>query len=929
MGVFRGTPLHRSRAIVTGGAVTACLMPWPKHIRQLYIEERLMAWIIESALGFPVEIGRQISSYVDNIQKAKRATDEALFDWLCSDSSVYGSSDIDVFFIAPLNATTVDDALDALPEMHRQISLHRSKANVRRYAHKDSNPGWVFDENWYHEVKQNYYGLYTPRRRRRTAEASTDDEDDRENGGERDDGNDEFLQDEDYDWFYRTWGTIQGKDWKGHFRRKGFHKFAKDGWTNYMEEAVAGRMALLPSIRTTNSVTMCGLWPVRHTQLMLPVVRAAEQVVEAFDLDCVRVFYDGQNVYATHRALRAFNTRTNFIDHVSARDNFRVRRMKKYQRRGFTPVYFDTCSHHPRCDVHAAQYVRDTLDRHVHPLEQEDQEDRNFQDDAMDGAHDYVPETIAYGSSVDLSALRRRIQPVVKGEGELRAWATALELPYTSVLSDPAVFRREISCPRTENPGRHWTFEWRSPTACAQVPKWRTWPPMQFKFVKDAWVQRKLHLLAAFDVCYMCGVDIEAEMRREKERLSGSVRGGKGSQSQLSGGLLDEQATSTKSGYFISLNDRSNDEKYSDEDYDSDEDLYVEGEVPDTPEKVPICSGCARINMLKREQKVAMHGVQCLVMGVEDEILFQTAVQMLEWGATVLVTTRFPLLTARRLKRLSGSGDWWNQIMVKYLNLSDMDAEGAFVQEIQDSGVLPALGVVINNTFGIPEGEANFGRLERAESKAVACAGPDLREICLDFESYEQIFSAAAKAPGKAPAFVPPAEVALANNRLLMNGLLPLLASPAPAAPSASVFVNVVPPGDMLPLSLPREPAIPNRIGDIASAKVSRTALLEFTRELFSLAACVGVCVAAVEPGWTARIPWVEAKPLCRRNRVYYRNAEEPLTLRKKTREELIIAPLDVQDGVARVLDVVIAGLKGDGERLAGGLVRHFLRVKE
>ncbi|KAJ3004394.1 UNVERIFIED_CONTAM: hypothetical protein HDU68_005141, partial [Siphonaria sp. JEL0065] len=114
----------------------------------------------------------------------------------------------------------------------------------------------------------------------------------------------------------------------------------------------------LPILRTTNSVTITGLRPNRHVQLMVNVLRSPEELTPcnqkllfSTDLDCGAFFYDGTNVYATHRSLRAFNTRTNFVEFSHLKDIPRLTRMMKYGTRGFSTSVFEHCMHSPRCDV--------------------------------------------------------------------------------------------------------------------------------------------------------------------------------------------------------------------------------------------------------------------------------------------------------------------------------------------------------------------------------------------------------------------------------------------------------------------------------------------------------------------------------------------------------------------------------------------------
>ena len=60
-----------------------------------------------------------------------------------------------------------------------------------------------------------------------------------------------------------------------------------------------------------------------------------EDIVEAFDVDCCGVLYDGSDVLATPRAIAALSTRTNIVDYSRRSWSYEAR-LIKYARRGFS-----------------------------------------------------------------------------------------------------------------------------------------------------------------------------------------------------------------------------------------------------------------------------------------------------------------------------------------------------------------------------------------------------------------------------------------------------------------------------------------------------------------------------------------------------------------------------------------------------------------
>lgn len=61
-----------------------------------------------------------------------------------------------------------------------------------------------------------------------------------------------------------------------------------------------------------------------------------------------------------------------------------------------------------------------------------------------------------------------------------------------------------------------------------------------------------------------------------------------------------------------------------------------------------LCPECATLNFQKRIQMCNMEGRVCLVTGGRVKIGFQTCLKLLRCGAVVIVTSRFPLDTAKR-----------------------------------------------------------------------------------------------------------------------------------------------------------------------------------------------------------------------------------------------------------------------------------------
>ncbi|KAI9330773.1 hypothetical protein BDR26DRAFT_871224 [Obelidium mucronatum] len=491
MGLLNHVPLDRHKAIVAGGAVSACLHPWPLKLRRLYQLEKLMRRVLERVFAsLPVEVVDMIEEQAGFVRKYMDRLDRALFDHLCGPLSPYSGSDIDVFFVCPKGSTDVSVALDHFPKVHGGVVANRAKADVEKYISKaEYKSHWIF--------------------------------------------NDVDYDDPESDWFIGVQAEIEKdkSEAEGHgdfksfidlFNEKGVEeKPDARGWNSVVKEGVASRLRLLWTVRTTNSVTVAGCHPVRHTQLMLPVVRAAEQVVYPFDLDCVTVFYDGSTVYATPRSLRAFNTRTNFVDTHSLQDRARCVRMLKYSTRGFNTLAFEICRHSPRCDVDASRLLRETIERgfpaniaekpklpltdeEADEMEEEDWIPLRFHPD--DGSADVEPPAVLIG--MDYTPAPLLFGPG-SGPSDLIGQIQTFESPQNwPKLRDRLPLVRRLT---------HQTTSSLEKFKSELMTRRDNLIPMQFKFLKDGVIGRRVQFATGFHLCYMCKKDIGLEDKAENE----------------------------------------------------------------------------------------------------------------------------------------------------------------------------------------------------------------------------------------------------------------------------------------------------------------------------------------------------------------------------------------------------------------------------
>ncbi|KAJ5690610.1 hypothetical protein N7462_005002 [Penicillium macrosclerotiorum] len=88
------------------------------------------------------------------------------------------------------------------------------------------------------------------------------------------------------------------------------------------------------TIRTKNTITIVSQYPTRHVQIVLRIYKSIAEILTGFDVDCSCAAYDGQQVYASPRAIASYITQINQID-LTRRSPSYENRLSKYSHRGF------------------------------------------------------------------------------------------------------------------------------------------------------------------------------------------------------------------------------------------------------------------------------------------------------------------------------------------------------------------------------------------------------------------------------------------------------------------------------------------------------------------------------------------------------------------------------------------------------------------
>lgn len=90
-----------------------------------------------------------------------------------------------------------------------------------------------------------------------------------------------------------------------------------------------------------------------------------------------------------------------------------------------------------------------------------------------------------------------------------------------------------------------------------------------------------------------------------------------------------------------------------------------------------MCENCGELNYQKRMQQVDLHNHHALVSGGRIKIGFETAHLLLEMGADVTVTSRFPNDTLKRFQKLENFNQYQPRLHI-------IGADFRFVQSVQN-----------------------------------------------------------------------------------------------------------------------------------------------------------------------------------------------------------------------------------------------------
>jgi NAD(P)-dependent dehydrogenase (short-subunit alcohol dehydrogenase family) len=140
-----------------------------------------------------------------------------------------------------------------------------------------------------------------------------------------------------------------------------------------------------------------------------------------------------------------------------------------------------------------------------------------------------------------------------------------------------------------------------------------------------------------------------------------------------------------------------------------------------------ICGPCGDFNYSKREQSANLNGRVALVTGARVKIGFQAALKLLRAGATVVVTTRFPVDAAQRYAQEPDHAEFAERLQIHGIDLRHTPSVEHFARWLGET--LPRLDFILNNACQTVRRPAGFFRhlLER-EAAGSAALPATLRE---------------------------------------------------------------------------------------------------------------------------------------------------------------------------------------------------------
>ncbi|MFD6097711.1 SDR family NAD(P)-dependent oxidoreductase [Nocardiopsis flavescens] len=352
-----------------------------------------------------------------------------------------------------------------------------------------------------------------------------------------------------------------------------------------------------------------------------------------------------------------------------------------------------------------------------------------------------------------------------------------------------------------------------------------------------------------------------------------------------------------------------------------------------------LCPGCAAFNRERRHARTDLSGRRALLTGGRAKIGMYIALRLLRDGAHTTVTTRFPNDAVRRFAAMPDSGDWMHRLRVVGIDLRDPAQVLRLADEVASAG---PLDILINNAAQtVRRSPASYGPLIEAEAhpltgdrlpRPLVLGGVGSLALeasdALDRNALTpEMLTSLALTTGSASL-----ERVRAGTAVDAGGLLPDLAADnswtdrvgaiEPVEMLEVQLCNVTAPFilvDRLRPALAASPARRTYIVNVSAMEgvfgrgykgpghphtnMAKAALNMLTRtSAEEMLETDGILMTSVDTGWITD--------------------ERPHPDKERMAEEGFHAPLDLEDGAARVYDPIVRG--EDGEDLYGCFLKDY-----
>ncbi len=315
------------------------------------------------------------------------------------------------------------------------------------------------------------------------------------------------------------------------------------------------------------------------------------------------------------------------------------------------------------------------------------------------------------------------------------------------------------------------------------------------------------------------------------------------------------------------------------------------------------CRACGDRDWSRRNQRVDLRGRRALITGGRVKIGHALALKMLRDGAHVAITTRFPTDAARRFAAQPDADTWRERLEICPLHLGELPGLLRWIESRRRAW--PHLDIIVNNAAQTvrrpPEYYARWAALEREralvpiQQRALAV----FHERCLDPAAHPEQFPLGAVDEEGLPLDLRPRnswklsahEVAPIEfaEVMVVNALAPFLLTTrltdllqrSPQRDRYVVHASALEGQFRVRRKMPRHP----------HTNMAKAALNMFTRTSGESYARMGVYMSSVDTGWVTN--------------------ENPQPQREAQRARGFRAPLDVEDGAARLYDPIARGVAG------------------